>query len=206
MVNTYKIHHRNKSSLESSVISKNVRGSQDKTSRNYCFKDLHFPLFLFHSQLKQSAYYRSEVVRPGLLQGLKKMKTKMSPLPLAFPPMVTIWPLQLPVSSSLRRMQQRLRKKRAVPKSEKQNFIHTEVPPCPAKHTDADCCFCHFGQTLSYIHQRLQGVLYLDPSRSALKSMFCKRTMDVVGNQPQLPHLLSSSELRKIKPQKVLWE
>lgn len=133
MVNTYKIHHRNKSSLESSVISKNVRGSQDKSSRNYCFKDLHFPLFLFHPQLKQSAYYRSEVVRPGLLQGLKKMKTKMSPLPLAFPPMVTIWLLQLPVSSSLRRMQQRLRKKRAVPKSEKRKLYPHRSSPLPHK-------------------------------------------------------------------------
>ena len=206
MVNTYNIHHRNKSSLESSIISKNVRGSQDKTSRNYCFKDLHSPLFLFHPQLKQSAYYRSEVVVPGLLQGLKKMKTKVSPLPLAFPP----W-LQYGCSSFQSAVHSEgFRKgweKRGQYLNMKSKTLSTQKFPLAPQNTQMQIvAFVTLARTLSCIHQRLQGVLYLDPSRSALKSMFCKRTMDVVGNQPQLPHLLSSSELRKIKPQNVLWE
>ena len=36
----------------------------------------------------------------------------------------------------------------------------------------------------------------MDPSQSAAKSMFWKRTMDIVENWPELLHLFPSSELK----------
>lgn len=45
----------------------------------------------------------------------------------------------------------------------------------------------------------------MDPSRSTAKSVFWKRTMDIVENWPELLHLFPSSELKQIK-NKSLWE
>lgn len=78
------------------------------------------------------------------------------------------------------------------------NFTHTNVllhPPTPhplpfpADH-------CSVAGMLSRIHHRLPVVLYLDPFLSTMKSVYCKRTTDAIGNQPQLPQGLSSSEFR----------
>lgn len=119
--------------------------------------------------------------------------------------MVTTWLLQLQVFTLLRRMRERLRRKRAVPKSAKEIFTHTEETPPTYTHTDIpthNVAFVTLARTLSHTHQRLQGILYLDPLLSTIKSVFCQRTIDAVGNQPQVLHLLSFSEVRKIKPAK----